>query len=65
MKGLEQQRVQHRVDTKVNGVQALQVIEVMKIKKDKITIPSVPVDLEVDHLRGFEFCKTAEGCASG
>ena len=52
MKGLEQQRVQHRVDTKVNGVQALQVIEVMKIKKDKITIPSVPVDLEVDHLRG-------------
>ena len=52
MKGLEHQRVQHRVDTKVNGVQALQVIEVTKIKKDKITIPSVPVDLEVDHLRG-------------
>lgn len=52
MKGLEQQRVQHRVDTKVNGVQALQVIEVTKIRKDKITIPLVPVDLEVVHLRG-------------
>lgn len=64
MKGLEQQRVQHRVDTKVNGVQALQVIEVTKIRKDKITIPSVPVDLEVVHLRGVEFCKTAKGCAS-
>ena len=39
MKGLEQQRVQHKVDTKVDGGQALQVIEVTKVRKDKITIP--------------------------
>ena len=35
MKGLEQQRVQHRVDTKFDGVQALQVIEVMRLEKIK------------------------------
>ena len=52
MKGLEQQRVQHKVDTKVDGGQALHVIEVTKVRKDKITIPQVPVDLEVDHLTG-------------